>query len=597
MTVLAPSDVDLFSDAVLQDPYPVLRELRGLGPAVHLPRHDVWFVGRYVDVKACLADPGTFSAHLGVGVSTEFNRLSQGTAILTSEGERHRLLREILMRDLNTPRLRAVQGQVDDEAAGLVAGLVARGRFDAVTDLARVFPLSVVCAFLGLPLQDRGEVLRLADAGINSFGPINERTLRAFPQYHELLRYLSTVAVPPFLLPGGAGETFYAAVDAGEIDRATAAGLVSTYLVAGIDTTINSVSNALHRLGAHPEQWQLLRADPDRWVPRAVREVLRHDPPVQMMTRTVVRDVKIGAVHVPAGDRVLLSYASACRDERKYEDPDRFDIERDPRDHLALGHGVHNCVGSGLARLEAHAVLRAFARQVDTFTCGAPRRHLNNVVRGLDSLPVEITAVGRSAASPPGDREGGVPSTFGGQEPGLEAGACPELVHELADVAAERPQGHAERACRDGVGVPGDEERQHLPALMRGEPGGRGVGRGALGGVAPAPVGEGELGEGGADVCPFQDDAELVGVDGTHERDPAVHDEQGDRRRVHRDPYVDAAAPHGVQGRHGAGALEVVRAQQERHVDAAGGGGQELAGDRDTRLGGGQRDGGHHDDR
>lgn len=543
MTVAELSEIDLFDDDVLHDPYPVLRRLRDIAPAVHLPRHDVWFVGRHADVKACLAAPDTFSAHRGVGMSDHFNRLSAGTAVLTSEGEIHRLLRGILMRDLNTPRLRGIQAQVDAEAEQLVASLVGRGRFDAVNDLARVFPLSVVCAFLGLPLQDRAEILRLADAGINSFGPLNERTLAAFPQYHELLRYLSTVAVPPHLLAGGAGETFYRAVDDGEIDRATAAGLVSTYLVAGVDTTINSVSNALYQFGAHPEAWQRVRRDPEKLVPQALREVLRHDPPVQMMTRTVTRDAEIGGVRVPAGQRVMLSYASACRDERRYADPDRFDLDRDPRDHLALGHGVHNCVGSGLARVEAHAVLHAFARQVETFTCGPARRHLNNVVRGLDHLPVEVTRLADGAAEPlvPVGHQGGVPPALGGQEPRLEAGVGPELVHEQAHVPAECPHGHAEDPGSGGVGVAGDQEREDLPPLMGGELGGPRAGEVVpLGGVAPAPVGEGELGEGGRHLCPVQHDAVLPGLDRPEQRDLPVDDEEGDRRRVHGDPDLDA---------------------------------------------------------
>lgn len=543
MTVAELSEIDLFDDDVLSDPYPVLRRLRDVGPAVYLPRHDVWFVGRYADVKACLAAPDIFSAHRGVGMSYQFNRLSAGTAVLTSEGETHRLLREILMRDLNTPRLRGIQQQVDWEADQLVELLVSRGSFDAVNDLARVFPLSVVCAFLGLPLQDREEILRLADAGINSFGPINERTLAAFPQYHELLKYLSTVAVPPHLLPGGAGETFYRAVEDGEIDRATAAGLVSTYLVAGVDTTINSVSNALRQFGEHPEQWQRVRRDPGRLVPQALREVLRHDPPVQMMTRTVTRDTEIDGVHVPEGQRVMLSYASACRDERKYADPDAFDIDRDPRDHLALGHGVHNCVGSGLARLEAHAVLHAFARRVDTFTVGPARRHLNNVVRGLDHLPVEITGLADGAAEPlvPVGHEGGVPATLGGQEAGLEAGVRPELVHEQPHVPAECPYGHSQHAGRGGVGVAGDQERQDLPPLVGGELAGPGAGEVvALGGVAPAPVGQGELRQGGRDLCPVQHDAVLPGPDRPEQRDLPVYDEQGDGRGVHGDPDLDA---------------------------------------------------------
>lgn len=392
------SDVDLFCDEVLNDPYPAYAQLRGQGPVVWLSAHDLWAVPRFAEVKAALADWETFSAANGVGVSKEFNRLSAGRAILSTDPPDHTVLRQVLMRDLNTRRLRAITPQVEQLAADLVGDLVERGSFCGVRDLAKVFPLEVVCDFLGLPQEGRGDILELADAGINSFGPVNHRSLESFPKYHRLLTYLTKEAIPPHLAPGSAGETIYAAAEAGEIDRVMAAGLMSAYMVAGIDTTINSIGNALWQLYRHPDQWALVQQDPHEWVAPAMVEVMRHDPPVQLMTRTVARPTRLGGVDLPQGARVLLVYGSACRDERHFPDADAFDIRRRARDHLALGHGVHHCVGAGLARLESHSALHAWASQVREYECGEPVRHLNNVVRGLAQLPVTVRAQVPAAA-------------------------------------------------------------------------------------------------------------------------------------------------------------------------------------------------------
>jgi len=531
MTPAHTSTIDVFDDAVLLDPYPYLRELRDTGAAVKLEHHDVWFVGRYLDVKNCLADPETFSAHRGVGLAYQFNRLAEGTGILSTEGPQHQLLRRILMRDLNTRRLRSVQTQVHAQAHNLVGGLVKDGHFDAVTDLARVFPLSVVCAFLGLPTQDRELILTLADAGINSFGPLNERTLRGFPEYHRLLRYLSSVAVPPNLLPGGAGKTIYQAVDGGEITETQAAALISAYLVAGIDTTINSVSNSLHQLSQHSDQWTQLRAEPDKLIPQVLLEVIRYDPPVQMMTRTVTRDVLIDEVPVRAGERVLLSYASACRDERQYPEPDRFDIHRNPRDHLGFGHGEHNCVGSGLARLETTAVLRAMVAHVESYTCGEPERHLNNVVRGLASLPVTITATASLSGMLDdfeNERGQAVPAALGCEETSLEPRIRSEFIHKLADVAPVGPQRHPEAAGRDFVLCPRDEEFEDVSTVLDRELGRVGRQRESLrGSGATSPVGQRQLGNSGHDRCPFDDQSQFLGTDRPYQGKLPVDDHDG----------------------------------------------------------------------
>jgi cytochrome P450 len=165
---------------------------------------------------------------------------------------------------------------------------------------------------------------------------------------------------------------------------------VLVYTWPGVDTTVNAIGTAVLLFASLPDQWDLLRDEPER-VPDAAAEVLRFESPVQMVTRVTTRECEIGGHPVPAGRRTILLIGAANRDGRHYADPDSFDVRRDPGDQLAFGHGVHLCAGAGLARRELHAVLRALARRVARISVVAAERRLNNVTRGLARLQVDVT--------------------------------------------------------------------------------------------------------------------------------------------------------------------------------------------------------------
>jgi cytochrome P450 len=175
----------------------------------------------------------------------------------------------------------------------------------------------------------------------------------------------------------------------GEIPREAAIGLLAGYVVAAFDTTVSAIANGLLLFARHPEQWQRLREAP-QLMPAAFNEIVRIDAPIQnFLARGHARRRPGRGLVIPAGARALISYASANRDERHFPDPDRFNIERRPLDHLGFGHGIHGCAGQSLARLEAHAVFTALARRIERFElAGEPRRALNNIDRGFASIPM-----------------------------------------------------------------------------------------------------------------------------------------------------------------------------------------------------------------
>jgi cytochrome P450 len=157
------------------------------------------------------------------------------------------------------------------------------------------------------------------------------------------------------------------------------------YLGPSLDTTIAALGNAVWLFATHPDQWDLVRREPDR-VKQAFNEVLRLESPISCFTRVTTRPTELAGLPIPEDARVLVSFASANRDERRWDDPERFDITRSSAGQVGFGFGDHACVGMGLARLEATAVLRALAARVGRFELTGPP------IRSFASLPVEIVA-------------------------------------------------------------------------------------------------------------------------------------------------------------------------------------------------------------
>ena len=389
MTAPVPQfDLDLFSDESLTNPYPIYERFREAGPVVYLPQIDAYVLSRYDDVRTGLGDHGTFISGRGVGLTDAGNATRKGV-IIASDNPLHDQLRAVLSERLSPRAMNRIKAEIEQKADDLVAGVVALGSFDAVRDLAQAFPLTIVCDLIGLPPDDRLRLLAWADAGFNLWGPKNARSTNAMPVWANLVEYISTQATREKLPAGTMGAAIYEAADRGLISHEQCPQLFVSYLVAGVDTTINAVANAVELFSRFPAQWDRLRDDP-ALIPSAFEEVLRIDAPLQLVRRWCVRDVVVGGVTIPAESNVVLIYASANRDPRKWTDPEDFDVARDPVDHLTFGYGLHGCAGQALARLEAHSMFKSLAKRVRRFTVGSPVRRLNNVMRGYERIPVTV---------------------------------------------------------------------------------------------------------------------------------------------------------------------------------------------------------------
>jgi cytochrome P450 len=388
-------DADLFTDDALAEPYEHYRRLRDLGPVVWLSAHEIFAVARYADVRSVLDRPDVFCSGQGVGFNDFINAIGLGTTLM-SDDDQHRRLRRVILRPLTPKALAQLRPEAQALADRLADQLVTRGEFDAVSDLAEVLPSTWVPELLGWPDDARDRLIAWGSANFDALGPPNARTDAAGSGLMEMASYASRLAHAT-LPEGSMAARILAAAARGEIDPAQCPLAIIDYLAPSLDTTISALGNAIWLFATHPIQWQHLRRDHDR-VKAAFNEVLRLETPVSSFTRVTTRHTEIDGAEIPAGARVMVSYASANRDERQWDDADAFDITRNSASQIAFGYGDHACAGMGLARLEGAAVLGALLERVDRFELTAPPvRKLNNLIRSFASLPIAAYPSGTDA--------------------------------------------------------------------------------------------------------------------------------------------------------------------------------------------------------
>lgn len=387
------SAIDPFSTEFLADPLPFHEMLREAAPVVRLDAYGVYAMARYAEVHEALVDWQTFESGAGVGVAnfrTE-KPWRQPSVLLEADPPRHDAPRAVLTKLLSVRALRRLEGRWKTDAAAVVDGVLAGGdEFDAVTDLAEVFPLRVFPDAVGIGKTGREHLLPYGDFAFNAFGPQNELVTSAAAVIGPTIEWIGVQCLRENLEEDGFGAQIWAAADRGDITPAQAPLIVRSLLTAGVDTTVTGIAAIVHAVATHPEQWRRLKED--RSLLRvAFEEAVRLESPVQAFFRTATRDIRVGGVDIARGEKIMMLLGAANRDPRRWEDPDAFDLARDPSGHVAFGMGVHQCVGQHIARLEALAMLEALLDRVDSVELTAPpRRHLNNTLRGFESMPVRV---------------------------------------------------------------------------------------------------------------------------------------------------------------------------------------------------------------
>jgi cytochrome P450 len=397
------------------DPYPLYKELRktpvyhaGSGPFV---------VSTYYEIQALLHDPRISSDARNLAATAGDPLAEPGEeeesvlppSFLKLDPPEHDRLRRMTNRPFGPPhsphRVHDMRGELGDIVSGLIDGIAENGnaaQIDLVDEFSYPFPVTVICRLLGVPSEDEPRFHVWADTLAASLDPDPdadpaEREKRTHDSRMELGMYLSGLIDERRKNPTG-DMLSELATGHGPDGTMTTMEVLSTaalLLIAGHETTVNLITNGMLTLLRHPEVLDRLRSEPELSVP-LVEELLRYEPPVQLVPqRSTLADIEVAGVAIPKGASLWLVLASGNRDPLRFEDPDRFDPDREDVQHLGLGSGIHSCFGAPLARLEAQLALSELARRLENprLLADPPPYRQNAVLRGPRHLPIACDGI------------------------------------------------------------------------------------------------------------------------------------------------------------------------------------------------------------
>lgn len=406
MATALPADrkYDLYSQALKNDPYPVFARMRHDDPVFRQIGMDgqtpIWFVTRYADVQAILADDGRFVRDVNLAIPPDPDakpgqlQTLLENHMLNKDGADHRRLRTLVSLAFTPARVRALRPAIQAIADALLDAVAPRGAMDLVADYAYPLPTIVISQLLGVPAQDRDRFKLWSNAFVMpALTP--EEQARSGKLLQEFVDYLGALFAERRAAP--ADDLISALLSAeAESDQLSQGELFSTVvllIVAGHETTVSLIGNAALALLRDPTARARLQAEPDR-MPAVVEEFLRYDSPVERaLTRWVARDTELGGQSLRRGDIIIAVLGAANRDAAQFSQPDALNLDQPAQRHLAFGHGVHYCLGAPLARLEGEIALNTLLRRLPDLRLAVPEAELQwrlvPMFRGLAALPVE----------------------------------------------------------------------------------------------------------------------------------------------------------------------------------------------------------------
>ena len=394
--------LDLFSKTLRRTPYPVYARMRRFFPVLRVPRLDLWMLFDYDSVKRALLDADAFSS---VAVPPGAKAPDW---LLFADPPRHTRLRAIVTRAFTRQSIAALEPRIRRLSAMLLDESMPRGEMDFVQDYAALLPAMVIAEMMGIALLDLPRLLRWTEAiaGLSHAVAGGEAALRAAQRHREVQDEMAAFVedVVGQRRKSPANDLFTRLVEA-EVDGERLGvedilGFFELLLSAGTDTASSLIASLLLCLIDHPHERERLERDP-ALAAGAIEETIRFRSPAQMVFRQTRRAVRLHGRSIPADRLVLAMVGSANRDAAAFADPDRFDVSREPNPHIAFGHGIHYCIGSGLARLEARVALDdVLARMRNVSLAGTgpwePRDALH--VHGPKRLPIRFQAAPASVA-------------------------------------------------------------------------------------------------------------------------------------------------------------------------------------------------------
>jgi hypothetical protein len=389
-------DIDPYSIEVLQDPYAFHEALREAGPIAFIKPHGVYAVGRHAEARTVLADHARFTNAGGIGIQDirkpgDFRIPSR---LLESDPPNHTKIRSVVTRLLSPLVIRKWKDAFQAKAETLVDQLLEQREFDGVEHCVERFVLEAFPGAVGVRLP-RTETLAIGEMRFNQSGPKNALFERAMHNAQPYLAWFEESVSRQGVLPDSIAEMLFKAEDAGELDEGDASNVVRSFVGGGTDSTIAGIGFTLHQLARNPQQWERVRSDPAK-VKAAFEEGIRHETPFQVTYRTTVsQGGELSGVRLAPDTKVGVFLGAANRDPRQFERAETFDVDRPQLagNHVALGTGIHACIGQMIARGESEALLGTLARRVARLELTAPARYRPiNQLRTLDKLPMRIHA-------------------------------------------------------------------------------------------------------------------------------------------------------------------------------------------------------------
>lgn len=400
------TDLDRFTSGFPHHVFDVLRRESPVWfhPATaHSPGGEgFWVLSRYADIVAAATDAETFSSESGGGRDgggTTLEDMPRGFAVGAllnmMDDPRHAKFRKLLMPSMTPRALHGIEQDLRRRAVTIVDAALAKRDCDFLVDVAAELPLQAVAELVGVPQEDRHELMNWANVTLDyedrEVGEVNDRLVQA---QARMFAYGADLLERKRAQPA---DDLLSVVTQGRIDGESLTDneqqmFLSLIMAAGSETTRNSIAIGMAALSEHTEAWERLRQD-RALLPVAVEELLRWASSTPYNRRTATRDVPLHGRLIRAGDKVSLWWASANRDESVFTDPHTFDITRNPNPHLTFGRGAHFCLGSTLARLEMRVVFDVLLDRVGTVTLTGPIEYVrSNKHAGVRHMPVTITA-------------------------------------------------------------------------------------------------------------------------------------------------------------------------------------------------------------
>jgi cholest-4-en-3-one 26-monooxygenase len=380
-------------------PHEIFRRLRREDPVswqAETGGPGFWAVTRYHDVVEVLRTTEVYSSWRGGALLTDppaefLEKLREN--MLNRDPPDHTRLRRLVGRAFNPRRVADLERRIANHARGLVARVRDRGACDFATDVAGDMPLFVICEILGVPAEDRAALYALTGrmfgselrdpAAAFADGMAAAATMRAYGA--ELGRARAAAPTSDLI-----SELVTAEVDGRRLTEGEFQAFFMLLFNAGSDTTRGLLCSGLDLLLDRPQLMDALRDDPSG-LPLAIEEMLRYEPPVIQFRRTATRDTTLAGRPIREGDKVVVFFGSANRDEAVFPDPDRFDAARSPNEHIAFGYGTHYCLGAPLARLECKHLLReVLAELPDLERAGPLIASRTNFIRSVRHLPIRF---------------------------------------------------------------------------------------------------------------------------------------------------------------------------------------------------------------